>query len=80
MPARPNGEIDYAALTRALADSKAQGKPAVLSLNVGTTVRGAIDDVDRALEALREAGYQKGEYYIHADAALVSVRWSAAVK
>lgn len=66
-----NGEVDYAQLRGALAENRAEGRPAVLALNIGTTVRGAIDDIDTVVAILRETGYGREDYYyIHADAAL----------
>lgn len=46
-----SGEINYEELKTALIAN--QGKPAVLNLNIGTTVKGAVDDVDRVLEVLK---------------------------
>jgi histidine decarboxylase len=41
----PTGEIDYDALAAALAANK--DKPAILNVNIGTTVKGAVDDLDK---------------------------------
>jgi len=68
--ARARGEMGYGALREALARNRAEGRGAVVSLNVGTTVKGAIDDVREVRRALREAGYGEGDAYVHADAAL----------
>ena len=40
------GELDYENLRHHLMTNK--DKPAVLNLNIGTTVKGAVDDVDKA--------------------------------
>lgn len=37
---------------------------------VGTTYKGAIDDVDMILQILENCGYSNDKYYIHCDAAL----------
>lgn len=41
----PTGEIDYEDLKQHLNANK--DKPAILNVNIGTTVRGAVDDLDR---------------------------------
>ncbi len=51
MPALPTGEIDYEALKAALVANA--GKPAILNVNIGTTVKGAVDDLDRVLAVLK---------------------------
>ncbi len=61
-----NGEIDYedlAAMIRVNRDV-----PAVIMANVGTTMRGAVDDIGRIRDILREQAVTN--HYIHADAAL----------
>ncbi|GIL65938.1 hypothetical protein Vafri_19565 [Volvox africanus] len=63
-----SGEINYDELKAALIAN--QGKPAVLNLNIGTTVKGAVDDLDRVLEVLKEAGYTEDRFFIHCDGAL----------
>jgi len=63
-----SGEINYDELRERLVANK--GKPAVLNVNVGTTVKGAVDDLDRVLEILTEAGYEEKDFYIHCDGAL----------
>ncbi|GLI60631.1 hypothetical protein VaNZ11_002828 [Volvox africanus] len=63
-----SGEINYDELKAALIAN--QGKPAVLNLNIGTTVKGAVDDLDRVLEVLKEAGYPEDRFFIHCDGAL----------
>lgn len=64
----PTGEIDYDELERQLVANKA--RPAVLNLNIGTTVKGAVDDLDRVLAVLAKAGYPEERFFIHCDGAL----------
>ncbi len=45
-----SGEIDYDELRDELAANSA--RPAILNVNIGTTVRGAVDDLDRVLQIL----------------------------
>jgi len=61
-----NGEIDYGNLREMIICH--QGKPVILNLNVGTTMKGAIDDIDKVLEVLEQCHVNC--YYIHCDAAL----------
>ncbi|MCV6639058.1 histidine decarboxylase [Candidatus Albibeggiatoa sp. nov. NOAA] len=65
IPSQANGEIDY----RILADKLAQhaDKPAIMNLNIGTTMDGAIDNID-CVCTLLEAHPQP--FYLHCDAAL----------
>lgn len=60
----PNGEIDYLALQHALVEQK---KTPIILANIGTTMKGAIDDVVRIKEILSDLKIKK--YYIHCDAA-----------
>lgn len=63
-----SGEIDYTDLERRL--QKNSSKPAILNVNIGTTVRGAVDDLDRILDALERTGYSEDRFFIHCDGAL----------
>lgn len=65
-----SGEIDLTHLKECLLEGKRQGRPAILNVNCGTTVRGAVDDLDGVLVALEETGYGKDEFFIHVDGAL----------
>eukprot|EP00884_Botryococcus_braunii_P012868 jgi/Botrbrau1/21582/Bobra.174_2s0076.2 len=62
------GEIDYGHFRRELERNK--GRPAIVNVNVGTTVKGAVDDIDRVLQILEETGYSEDRFYIHCDGAL----------
>jgi histidine decarboxylase len=53
----PTGEIDCAHLLVCLAAGKAQGKSAIINVNVGTTVRGAVDNLDGVIATLEGLGY-----------------------
>lgn len=63
-----SGEIDCADLKRKLEQRKA--KPAILNVNIGTTVKGAVDDLDLVIETLRETGFGEDQFFIHCDGAL----------
>lgn len=65
IPALASGEIDCAALQESLA--KHADKPAIVNLNIGTTMQGAIDDIERVCQLL--SAHTSG-FYLHCDAAL----------
>lgn len=62
----PSGEIDCADLLLKLDRTK----PAIINANIGTTVKGAVDDLDEIIKTLYEAGYTDDRFYIHCDGAL----------
>jgi len=62
------GEIDYDELAQHLEKNK--NRPAILNVNIGTTVKGAVDDLDRILDILEKAGYTEDRFFIHCDGAL----------
>jgi histidine decarboxylase len=64
----PNGEMDladFATQLQALA-----GRPVIVALTCGTTMKGAHDDIGGALLALQAAGYDRDARYVHVDGAL----------
>lgn len=65
IPTDDYGEIEYAALEKALQDNS--DKPAILNLNIGTTVHGAFDNIDKVCALLND--HPQG-FYLHCDAAL----------
>ena len=65
-----SGAIDLTHLKTALAEGKSQGREAIINVNVGTTVKGAVDDLDGVLALLTELGYSEDQFYIHVDGAL----------
>ncbi|KAF7812942.1 serine decarboxylase 1-like [Senna tora] len=48
-------------------------KPAIINLNIGTTMKGAIDDLDLVLKTLEEVGFTRDRFYIHCDGALLGI-------
>ena len=66
------GAIDTVHLKELLQEAKNKNSSAtaILNVNCGTTVRGAVDDLDRVLEVLSETGYTHEQFYIHVDGAL----------
>ncbi|GMH32789.1 hypothetical protein BSKO_00623 [Bryopsis sp. KO-2023] len=68
IPTLETGEISYDALEERLRHNS--DKPAILNVNIGTTVKGAVDDLDRILDILARVGYTEDRFYIHCDGAL----------
>jgi histidine decarboxylase len=66
VPAQANGEYDYAALDAALAAHP--DRPAIINVTLGTTVTGALDDLDHITAILTR--HRIEQVYLHVDAAL----------
>ncbi|SMM99506.1 histidine decarboxylase [uncultured Candidatus Thioglobus sp.] len=60
-----NGEMDYQNLKQVIINNKPQ--KVIINANLGTTMKGAIDNVQTIKTVLKELGIK--HYYIHADAA-----------
>ena len=63
---QPNGEIDYDDLYEMIRINR--DVPVIVLANIGTTMKGAVDDVDRVRGMLDDLSV--ANFYIHADAAL----------
>ncbi|XP_059304030.1 histidine decarboxylase-like [Lycium ferocissimum] len=63
-----NGEMDYSDLKAKLLHNR--DKPAIINITIGTTFKGATDDIDVILQTLKDCGYSHEKFYIHCDAAL----------
>ncbi|XVF64356.1 hypothetical protein PTKIN_Ptkin09bG0162800 [Pterospermum kingtungense] len=62
-----SGEIDCSDFrVKLLANTD---KPAIINVNIGTTVKGAVDDLDLVIQRLEECGFHD-RFYIHCDGAL----------
>lgn len=66
VPALPNGEMDYEALENSLKQNSNKG--AIFFLNIGTTMKGAIDNIDKIRFVIQKHGIK--DSYIHCDGAL----------
>ena len=62
------GEIDLDAFTCALANLN--GRPVIVALTCGTTMKGAHDDIGGVIKKLDAAGIRQDRRYIHVDGAL----------
>ncbi|MBA0566222.1 hypothetical protein Golob_011060, partial [Gossypium lobatum] len=63
-----SGEIDCADFRAKLLANKS--KPAIINVNIGTTVKGAVDDLDLVIQTLEGCGFSRDRFYIHCDGAL----------
>ncbi|XP_057763333.1 serine decarboxylase 1-like [Arachis stenosperma] len=66
-----SGEIDCAELKASLLAHK--DKPAIINLNIGTTMKGAVDDIDLVIQTLKKNGFSRDRFYIHCDGALFGI-------
>ena len=48
-------------------------KPVIMNVNVGTTVKGAVDNLDRILRILDSLKIPRERFYIHCDGALFAL-------
>ncbi|VVU94641.1 Pyridoxal-dependent decarboxylase conserved domain [seawater metagenome] len=71
IPSNDKGEIDLEELESRIIKNKEL--PIILNLNLGTTVKGAIDDVKGVLNILQKLDIPKENYYIHCDGALYAM-------
>lgn len=55
------GEINYDELEQQLEKNK--DKPAIINCNVGTTVKGAVDNIDKILASLKKTGYSGNSFF-----------------
>ncbi|KAI3994612.1 hypothetical protein MKX01_007904 [Papaver californicum] len=63
-----SGEIDYADFKAKLLRNKNNG--AIVNVNIGTTVKGGVDNLDVVTETLQTVGFSEDRFYIHCDGAL----------
>ena len=71
IPTLPMGEIDYDILAAAI--RKNSDRPVILNVNIGTTVKGAVDNLDRILRMLKQLQIPRERFYIHCDGALFAL-------
>jgi histidine decarboxylase len=78
IPTLPNGEINYDILAATIRQQRkdhnpSSEKPIILNVNIGTTVKGAIDDIDRIVQILQQENIPREQFYIHCDGALFAL-------
>jgi histidine decarboxylase len=71
IPTLPMGEIDYDILAESI--QKNRDKPVIINVNIGTTVKGAVDNLDRILRILQQLQIPREQFYIHCDGALFAL-------
>lgn len=71
IPTLPMGEIDYDALASEIA--KNRDRPVIINVNIGTTVKGAVDNLDRILRILKTLDIPRERFHIHVDGALFAM-------
>jgi len=71
IPTLPMGEIDYDRLAQEI--EKNRDRPVIINVNIGTTVKGAVDNLDRILRILKMLNIPRERYHIHCDGALFAM-------
>jgi len=71
IPTLPMGEIDYDILAAEI--EKNRDRPVIINVNIGTTVKGAVDNLDRILRILQTLNIPRERYHIHCDGALFAM-------
>jgi len=71
IPTLPTGEIDYDILSSEI--RKNIDRPVIINVNIGTTVKGAVDNLDRILRVLKNLGVPRERFHIHCDGALFAM-------
>lgn len=71
IPTLGSGEMDYDALAAEISQNK--DRPVIINVNIGTTVKGAVDNLDRILRILNSLGIPRERYHIHCDGALFAM-------
>ena len=52
---------------------KNKNKPVIINANIGTTVKGAVDNIDGIIGVLKQINIPREQYYIHCDGALFAM-------
>jgi glutamate/tyrosine decarboxylase-like PLP-dependent enzyme len=71
IPTLPMGEINYDVLAQELDQNR--DYPAIINVNIGTTVKGAVDNLDRIIDTLTSLNIPRERYHIHCDGALFAL-------
>jgi len=71
IPTLPMGEIDYDILASEI--EKNRDRPVIINVNIGTTVKGAVDNLDRILRILNNLNIPRERFHIHCDGALFAM-------
>jgi histidine decarboxylase len=71
IPTLPMGEINYDMLAEEI--DRNREHPVILNVNIGTTVKGAVDNLDRIIDMLKMLDIPRDRFYIHCDGALFAL-------
>jgi histidine decarboxylase len=71
IPTLPMGEINYDILEQEI--EKNRDRPVIINVNIGTTVKGAVDNLDRIIQILKMLDIPRERFYIHCDGALFAL-------
>lgn len=71
IPTLPMGEIDYDQLAKEI--ERNRDRPVIINVNIGTTVKGAVDNLDRILRILKTLHIPRERFHIHCDGALFAM-------
>lgn len=71
IPTSWNGSIKLDILRNEILNNK--DKPVIINVNIGTTVKGAIDDLDGIIDVLKSLNIPRDKYFIHCDGALFAM-------
>jgi len=71
IPTLPMGEIDYDILAAEIDANR--DRPVIINVNIGTTVKGAVDNLDRILRILNNLNIPRERFHIHCDGALFAM-------
>lgn len=66
----PTGAVDCDDLERHVAEMASEGRDIILNVNIGTTVKGGIDDLDEVVSILERQQIPREKFHIHLDGAL----------
>jgi histidine decarboxylase len=65
------GEIDYSKLSEEIEKNKE--KKIIININIGTTVKGAVDNIDKICKIIEKNNIKRENFYIHCDGALFAM-------
>ena len=65
------GEIDYGKLSDEIEKNKE--KKIIININIGTTVKGAVDNIDKICKIIEKNNIKRDNFYIHCDGALFAM-------
>tara|TARA_Y100000591_G_scaffold108464_1_gene92284 strand:+ start:6486 stop:7811 length:1326 start_codon:yes stop_codon:yes gene_type:complete len=65
------GEIDYGKLSDEIEKNKE--KKIIININIGTTVKGAVDNIDKICKIIEKNNIKRNNFYIHCDGALFAM-------